>query len=120
MDFFNVVFEKKLFILIVSLILNGLLFSISGYLFYNSYNNECPKCECNNNLAYKKDDILDNFYVEVKGEVKNPGVYEVNSKTIINDVINLSGGFTKKAYTKNINLSKKVSSELVIYVYSKD
>lgn len=120
MDFFDAIFEKRLVILIISLILNGLLLSISGYLLYNKFTYSCPKCECENHLVSNAIDIVDNFYVEVKGEVKNPGVYEVNSKTIINDVINNAGGFTKKAYTKNINLSKKVSDELVIYVYSKD
>ena len=120
MDFFDAIVEKKMVILIISIILNGLLLSISGYLLYNKFTFTCPKNENENNFVYKETDIIDNFFVEVKGEVKKPGVYEVNNKTIINDVIKNAGGFTKKAYTKNINLSKKVSDELVIYVYSKD
>jgi len=120
MDFFDAIFEKKLVILIISLILNGLLLSISGYLLYNKFTFVCPKAECSNNLVYNDTEIKDDFYIEIKGEVKNPGVYEVNSNNIINDVVTIAGGFTKKAYTKNINLSKRVSSELVIYVYSKE
>lgn len=58
--------------------------------------------------------------VDIKGNVKKPGVYQVKEGTIINDVIALAGGFTKNAYVNNINLSKKVSDEMVIYVYSKN
>lgn len=35
------------------------------------------------------------------------------------DAINLAGGFTKNAYTDNINLSKKLNNEMVIIVGNK-
>lgn len=60
------------------------------------------------------------IYVDIKGSVKKPGVYKVSSESIVNDVITLAGGFTKNAYTKNINLSKKVKDEMVIYIFSKN
>lgn len=60
------------------------------------------------------------IYVDIKGSVKRPGVYKVSSESIVNDVIILAGGFTKNAYTKNINLSKKVKDEMVIYIFSKN
>ena len=59
------------------------------------------------------------FFVEIKGEVAKPGVYKVDSKNIVNDVIKLAGGLTKNAYTDNINMSHHLSNEMVIYVYSK-
>ena len=65
-------------------------------------------------------DSKENFFVEVKGAVITPGVYEVTNENIINDVIKLAGGFNKYAYTNNINLSKKVYPEMVIYVYNKN
>ena len=58
------------------------------------------------------------YYVDVKGSVKNPGVYKVKEGTIINDVIALAGGLKSGASTKNINLSKKISDEMVIYIYT--
>ncbi len=58
------------------------------------------------------------YYVDVKGSVKNPGVYKVKEGTIINDVITLVGGLKSGASTKNINLSKKISDEMVIYIYT--
>lgn len=59
------------------------------------------------------------FHVDVKGAVEAPGVYEVNEGAIISDVITLAGGFTEDAVQDTINLSKKVSDEMVIYVYTK-
>lgn len=58
-------------------------------------------------------------WVDVKGAVNKPGVYKISCDKLINDVIVLSGGTTKKAFLNNINLSKKVSNEMVIYVYTK-
>ncbi len=59
------------------------------------------------------------IYVDVKGAVNSPGVYEVNENSIINDVIALAGGLKSNSYTNNINLSKKLNDEMVIYVYTK-
>lgn len=58
--------------------------------------------------------------VEIKGDVKRPGVYSVVDTNVINDVIKMAGGFNNSAYQKNINLSKKVKDEMVIYVYSQE
>lgn len=63
--------------------------------------------------------VTSKVYVDIKGSVKKPGVYQVSADSIVWDAINLSGGFTKNAYTKNINLSQKVKDEMVIYVFSK-
>lgn len=61
---------------------------------------------------------LSEFYVEIKGAVNSPGVFKVTSDNIINDVINMAGGLKNNAYTKNINLSKNVSKEMVVYVFT--
>ena len=61
---------------------------------------------------------LSEFYVEIKGAVNSPGVFKATSDNIINDVINMAGGLKNNAYTKNINLSKTVSKEMVVYVFT--
>lgn len=74
------------------------------------------------NVEITKTDVTNvtsKVYVDIKGSVKKPGVYQVPADSIVWDAINLSGGFTKNAYTKNINLSQKVKDEMVIYVFSK-
>lgn len=57
-------------------------------------------------------------YVEIKGAVEKPGVYSITEDTIINDVVNMAGGFKKGAYTNNINLSMKLEDQTVIYIYT--
>lgn len=56
--------------------------------------------------------------VDIKGMVNNPGVYEVDSESRVNDVIALAGGLKEGADTSNINLAKIVSDEMTIIVYS--
>ena len=62
-----------------------------------------------------KDDLL---YVDIKGAVKKPGVYKINSDKKIIDVITIAGGLMENANTDNINLSKKVTDEMVIIIYT--
>ena len=59
-------------------------------------------------------------YCDIKGNVKNPGVYEIKENYTIQDVINDAGGLKKNSYTDNINLSKRVNDEMVIYIFSKN
>lgn len=120
MDFFDSLKSNRLIILIISIVINIILIFGCCFLLHKYLNYACV-CESENfDFTVSDEEIIeqDKFYVEIKGAVKNPGVYEVDSTNIINDIVKLSGGFTKKAYTKNINLSRKVSNELVIYVYT--
>lgn len=70
----------------------------------------------------KHDDLIlqNKFFVEIKGAVKKAGVYEIDSGSRINDVIKLAGGVKSNASTEYINLSKKVTDEMVIYIYTKN
>ena len=62
-----------------------------------------------------KDDLV---YVDIKGAVKKPGVYKIYSDKKIIDVITIAGGLMENANTDNINLSKKVTDEMVIIIYT--
>ncbi len=53
--------------------------------------------------------ILKNIAVEIRGEVKYPGVYEMNENSIVNDLIDISGGLTNQADLYQINLAKKLA-----------
>jgi len=57
--------------------------------------------------------------VDVKGEVKTPGVYIMTSENRIIDAIEKAGGLTKNADTSVNNLSRKLQDEMVVIVYSK-
>ena len=64
-----------------------------------------------------KDDLV---YVDIKGAVKKPGVYKINSDKKIIDVITMAGGVMENANTDNINLSRKVTDEMVIIIYTNE
>lgn len=117
-------FENKLIITTTIAFLLIILICLSIYSIKISNKNNDILCENNEDIDNNAEVALNNeikkMYVDIKGAVKNPGVYQVNEENIINDVINLAGGLLDKAYVENINLSKKVQDELVIYVYTKD
>lgn len=117
-------FENKLIITTTIAFLLITLICLSIYSIKISNKNNDILCENNEGIDNNAEVALNNeikkMYVDIKGAVKNPGVYQVNEENIINDVINLAGGLLDKAYVENINLSKKVQDELVIYVYTKD
>lgn len=116
------ILNKKQIVLGILIFLSLVVLGLSAYIIY-SLNNE----EENLNIALEdspvkientEEETNESIYVEVKGAVQNPGVYAMNEQDLINDAINLAGGFLDNAYTDNINLSKKVTDELVIFVYT--
>lgn len=58
--------------------------------------------------------------VDIKGEINNPGIYSLIDSSRVIDVIELAGGLTENADTSVINLSKKITDEMVIIIYSRD
>lgn len=66
----------------------------------------------------KEEKVLKMITVDLKGAVKKEGVYTLEYGSNINDVIKLSGGLKNNGTLKNINLSKKLQDEMVIYVYT--
>ena len=68
----------------------------------------------------KEEKEIKKVTVDIKGEVKVPGVYDIKENSHVLDVIKVAGGLTDKADTSYINLSKKVSDEMVIIIYSKE
>ena len=66
-------------------------------------------------LEEVKEDVS-KLYVDIKGEVVNPGVYEISEGTRVIDVILLANGFTENADTSTINLAQKVVDAMVIVV----
>ena len=107
---------------VIIIIILFILFLIFGGFFLFSYVNK-EECICNDLSINKEKANEENedklINLEVKGEVKNPGVYSLKEDSIIKDVIELCGGFTSNANTNNINLSMKVKDEMVIFIYKK-
>ncbi len=59
---------------------------------------------------------MEQYVVDIKGAVQNPGVYDVQVDTRIVDVITLANGFTKNADEKRVNLAQRVQDEMMIYI----
>ena len=57
-----------------------------------------------------------NCYVDIKGEVLRPGVYEFSCESRIQEVIKKAGGFTEAADEIKINLAQKISDQMQIIV----
>lgn len=81
-------------------------------------NSEIAIVEKNEEKESVTADFLSNVRVDVKGAVKKSGVYELDSNSRVIDAINLAGGLKSNASTKYLNLSKKITDEMVIYVYT--
>ena len=73
----------------------------------------CPKTE-----TTVSEENADEIVVDIKGAVVKPGIYRVEKNAIVQDIITLAGGLTADADTSNLNLSKKVTDEMVITVYT--
>ena len=70
------------------------------------------------NIDVNIEPVLKMLHVDIKGAVNNPGVYELVEGSIINNVIELAGGLKGTANTKYLNLSKKITDEMVINVFT--
>ena len=58
------------------------------------------------------------YQVDIKGEVMSPGIYTLPESARVMDVIEKAGGLTENGNTTVINLSKKITDEMVIIIYS--
>ena len=112
-------YYKKYLILASCLV----LFAVAGIGYFMLNNNDSVitevLAETTNTISAVKEEST-KLYFDIKGSVKKPGVYEFTQGDKIIDAINKAGGLTKNATTNNLNLSKKLTNEMVIYVFSKN
>lgn len=54
--------------------------------------------------------------VEVKGEVKHPGVYQVQRHASVQEILKIAGGIKQKGDTGSLNLSMDIENHGVIVV----
>lgn len=129
MDFYD---KVKSFITYykVNLLLGGLLLIIIilsnlGIYFYLTNQIESSK---NTEAIYVEDTVSDEdiaeekeiYKVDIKGAVVNPDVYELEKGSRVIDVIKVAGGLTEFADTRVNNLSKNITDEMVIVIYTKE
>lgn len=71
-------------------------------------------------VADKEVEIVSKLTFDIKGAVKKPGVYTMDDGGRVVDAIKLAGGLLESADNSVINLSKKITDEMVIIIYTKD
>jgi len=83
-----------------------------------------PGKEPNENIVFNPTSVIEEeveekyIYIDIKGEVMNPGVYKVLDTTRLFQLIALAGGITIDADPLALNYSKKLKDEQVIYIPS--
>lgn len=56
------------------------------------------------------------IFVDIKGEVKKPGVYQMKVGDRVKDALDAAGGLTAEADSQKVNLAQKVEDQMVIVV----
>ena len=116
--------RKLIIIIIVFVIVTG----ISIVMLINQKDFKKKKV---NKVKEKQEIVIDNiekdnkkieqeFMVDIKGEVNSPGMYSLKAESRVIDAIEKAGGLTDNANTTVINLSKKITDEMVIIIYSNE
>ena len=103
----------------------SLVMIIGGLFYYNQSKTEdysgISFSNTNGNEALNKDEKAEDkhdekIFVDVKGAVKHPGVFETTKDKRVKDLIEEAGGLLDDADTSTLNLSQKVKDQMVIYV----
>ena len=56
------------------------------------------------------------IFVDIKGAVKNPGVYQMKVGDRVKDALEAAGGLTAEADSQKVNLAKRLEDQMVIVV----
>ena len=91
-----------------------ILFGITIYCIFDGFSVKADQMD--NTITKEKKTV----YVDIKGAINNPGVYEVDYDSRIIDVIKEAGDLKEEADTSVLNLSKRVEDEMYIIIYTKE
>ena len=102
----------------------SLVLIIGGLFYFNQNKTEDYSGVSFSNISNEtnnKDEKAENrhdekIFVDVKGAVKHPGVFETTKDKRVKDLIEEAGGLLDNADTSTLNLSQRVKDQMVIYV----
>ena len=102
----------------------SLVLIIGGLFYFNQNKTEDYSAvsfsntsnEINNRDEKAEDKHDEKIFVDVKGAVKHPGVFETTKDKRVKDLIEEAGGLLDDADTSTLNLSQRVKDQMVIYV----
>lgn len=111
--------KNNKFIIIFTIILSAL-----GYIFLyiKEEKNENILIEVEEPIIEEEIEIVEEIpkiYVDIAGEIINPGVYVLDEGSRVNDLIIMAGGVTKEANLSNVNLASVLSDGIKITIPNK-
>lgn len=110
--------NKKIFGFLLMIVILVMVYTVSFFVDNEEHTiTEAKEVESD---SIEKEVLKEIIKVDIKGAIKNPGVYEIDSGSRVIDVINIAGGVTKKANTNYINLAKTVENEMIIWIYTNE
>lgn len=117
-----IIYLKQNYKIILLALLSSILL-VSGYIYWNkttveeenvSYSTVVTNTESEEKI--EKNESNDVVIVDIKGEINNPGVYELTKEKRIKDAIDAAGGLKENADTSKINLSQKLKDQMMIVI----
>ena len=121
-------YHKKKFITVILFI----IILLGGFVLYKVYAKELnyskeieKKVERKEKIVKKKEDKeekienKEEYVVDIKGEVLHPWIYSASKNDRVIDIIKKAGGLKSTADTYYLNLSQKVTDQMVIRVHSR-
>ena len=121
-------YHKKKFITVILFI----IILLGGFVLYKVYAKELnyskeieKKVERKEKIVKKKEDKeekienKEEYIVDIKGEVLHHGIYSASKNDRVIDIIKKAGGLKSTADTYYLNLSQKVTDQMVIRVHSR-
>ena len=104
-------FNRKEIIIVIVMLLG-----FTSFTFFSKSNNDYVI-----EKSIEKEEIMpEKIIVDIKGEVNSPGSYEIDQGKRIKDIIEIAGGLKDDASTDNINLSSKLTDEMLIVIPKKE
>ncbi|WP_144787392.1 helix-hairpin-helix domain-containing protein [Lysinibacillus fusiformis] len=104
------------------LVISGLFF----YFYFSSSDSSLPQEELIETIqpieeinqvdSTAEEAVQQQIFVDIKGAVMYPGVYELQPDNRIIDAIQLAGGYIENADTQFVNHAQKVQDEMVVYI----
>jgi len=120
--FYEIYGKYEKYVLFLVLLILLIISEVFLFLYFDYNISSVEKIsEKKDNVVIKEESLdVKQFVVEIKGEVKKPGVYSLDEGKRVNDVIKKAGGLTKYADISVNNLRMKIFDEMVIIIYSAD
>lgn len=111
--------QYKKLLLIAGFIIGGILFFTIQYLMKvpiteQSHAPNALIAEESSTVPEKENNTK--LFVDIKGAILHPGLYEVLPESRVANLIELAGGLTEQADAKQINLAQLLQDEMVVYI----